>query len=68
MKVTMFVLHQSIRVVRYVLVLNHFLDLGSRMSLAVRFNQLEVVERKVIHVFWDMSPANVSYLTLCRQF
>jgi hypothetical protein len=60
MKVTMFVWHQSIHVVRYVSVLNCFLDLGSHMSFAMRFNHLEVVEREVIHVFWDMSCANVS--------
>jgi hypothetical protein len=62
----MFVRHQSIRVVRYVSVLNRFLDLGSRISFAVRFNQLEVVEREVIHVFRDMSRANVIYLALCQ--
>jgi hypothetical protein len=63
MKVTMFVRHQSIRVVRYVSVLNRFLDLGSRMSLAVRFNQLEVAEREIIHMFREMSRPNVRHLT-----
>jgi hypothetical protein len=68
MKVTMFVRHQSIHVVRYVSVLSRFLNIGSRMSLAVRFNQLEVAEREIIHVFRDMSRSNVSYLAPCRQF
>ncbi len=34
----------------------------------MRFSQLEAAEREIIYVLWDMSRANVSYLTPSRRF
>jgi hypothetical protein len=47
----------------YVSVSTGFLDLFLGMSLAMRFDQLEVAEREIIHMFREMSRPNVRHLT-----
>ena len=63
-----FVRHRSIPVVKYVSVLNCFLDLVLSMALAMRFDRLEIAEREIIHLFRVMSRANVSHFTPSQPF
>ena len=68
MKVTIFVLHRSICVVKYVSVFLNLACIKPQVSLAMRFNRLEVAEREIFYLLWDMSRSNVSYLIPRGQF
>jgi hypothetical protein len=61
MKMITLALLQSICAVRYVYNSpKDFVAVSSTVHLAMRFDWLEVAEREIVNLFWDMSRSDVS--------